>query len=123
MTSWEAIKLLEPFGNENHPRFFTAMRLQAWPPKVMVRRICACISSKEIVYWKVVAFGKAQHYRELRRRILPSEWHLPPNQCLSEQGEYSATHPRDFIQIIGQCEHREGDDHAEIAKWTDQISQ
>ena len=118
----EAIKLLEPFGNENAPPVLYCDAVQAWPPKVIGKTHLRMYLQQGDRILEGVAFGKAQHYRELRRKDLTLRVAFTPQINIFQNKASIQLLIRDF-QVIGEGEPRDTEDTSEIVEMIDQVSQ
>lgn len=66
----ESLKLLEPYGNENHQPIFFCKAKQAWPPKVVGKSHLKLYLQQGDRMLEGIAFGKAQLSPNLRRKNL-----------------------------------------------------
>ena len=66
----ESLKLLEPYGNENHQPIFFCRAKQAWPPKVVGKSHLKLYLQQGDRMLEGIAFGKAQLGPNLRRKNL-----------------------------------------------------
>ncbi|CRX39029.1 single-stranded-DNA-specific exonuclease RecJ [Estrella lausannensis] len=66
----ESLKLLEPYGNENHQPIFFCKAKQAWPPKVVGKSHLKLYLQQGDRMLEGIAFGKAQLGPNLRRKNL-----------------------------------------------------
>ncbi len=106
----ESIKLLEPFGNENSPPVLYCDALQAWPPKVIGKTHLRMYLQQGDRILEGVAFGKADHYRNLRRKNLTLRVAFTPQINIFQNKASIQLLIRDF-QVIGEGKDAEDDEN------------
>ena len=91
----ESIRLLEPYGNENPQPILYSDAKQAWPPKVVGKTHLKLYLEQGDRMLEGVAFGKAAHSPQLRKKELTLRVAFTP-QINNFQGQSIQLMIRDF---------------------------